>query len=323
MKKSAFLSLLFSSLLLAAIEPGVVTEITYPCKYDNSRQPALLMTTDAPGARPLFVVLHTWSSNYAQNKHYGKRLKKHGVYFIAPNFRGPNTSGDKLAMGSDAAISDIIDAVEYMKKNYSIDTKRIYLIGGSGGGYMSLLTGARHPEIWAGIASFCPISDLVRWHAERKGISYGAHIAKIVGNPQTSAEAKAEAIRRSPVTWLAGLKVPLDIVAGINDRTVAATHAVRAFNCVAAEADRIPEADIACIGENRKVPAHYPEVKEKLARKKIFLRRVSGNVRLTLFDAGHVILPEDGIQWLLNQHKDKPADFTSATGSGKTENLGK
>jgi pimeloyl-ACP methyl ester carboxylesterase len=161
-----------------------------------------------------------------------------------------------------------------MKKNYSIDTKRIYLIGGSGGGYMSLLTGARHPEIWAGIASFCPIADLVRWHAERKGTSYGAHIAKIVGNPQTSAEAKAEAIRRSPVTWLAGLKVPLDIVCRLILGKKAATHAVRAFNCVAAEADRIPEADIACIGENRKVPAHYPEIKETLARKKIFLRKI-------------------------------------------------
>ena len=117
MKKLLLSALFTSALLLSAIEPGVVTEITYPCKYDNSKQPALVMTTDAPGARPLFVVLHTWSSNYAQNKHYGKRLKKHGVYFIAPDFRGPNTTGNKLAMGSDAAISDIVDAVEYMKKN--------------------------------------------------------------------------------------------------------------------------------------------------------------------------------------------------------------
>ena len=104
---------------------------------------------------------------------------------------------------------------------------------------------------------------------------------------------------------------------------MAATHAIRAFNCVAAKADRIPEADINYIGQHRKVPAHYPEIKETLARKKIFLRRVSGNVRLTLFDAGHVILPDAGIQWLLNQHKDKPADFTTAADSGKTENLGK
>lgn len=323
MKKLFFSLLFFCSLLLSAIEPGTVAKITYPCKYDNSMQPALIMVSPDQGPRPLFVVLHTWSSDYNQCKGYGKRLLKHGASFIAPNFRGPNTSGDKLAMGSDAAISDIIDAVEYMKKNYNIDTKRIYLIGGSGGGYMSLLTGARHPEIWAGIASFCPISDLVRWHAERRGINYGAQIAAIVGNPQTDPAAKAEAMRRSPVTWLAGIKVPLDIVAGINDRTVSATHAVRAFNCVAAKADRIPEADINYIALNRKVPAHYPEIKELLAKRKIFLRRVSGNVRLTLFNAGHVILPDAGIRWLLRQHKDKPADFTSISGSGKTEKLGK
>ncbi|MCH2206397.1 MAG: S9 family peptidase [Lentisphaerales bacterium] len=42
-------------------------------------------------------------------------------------------------MGSEYVVADIISIVEYMKKNYNVDEKRIYLIGCSGGGYASFL----------------------------------------------------------------------------------------------------------------------------------------------------------------------------------------
>ena len=64
-------------------------EITYPCSFDNSMQPALrrvAKTTDAP--RPLFVVLHTWSANFRQCNGYARVLSAHDVHMIAPNFRG-------------------------------------------------------------------------------------------------------------------------------------------------------------------------------------------------------------------------------------------
>ncbi|MBO5792842.1 MAG: carbon-nitrogen hydrolase family protein, partial [Lentisphaeria bacterium] len=34
-------------------------------------------------------------------------------------------------MGSDAAVADIVSAVEWMKKQVKVDTERIYIIGGS------------------------------------------------------------------------------------------------------------------------------------------------------------------------------------------------
>ena len=104
-------------------------EITYLCSFDNTQQPALILEAKSKEPRPLFVTLHTWSANYKQcRSSYAGHLVKHDVYMIAPNFRGKNTVGNKLSMGSDAAISDILDAVKYMQKNYNIDNNRIYLI---------------------------------------------------------------------------------------------------------------------------------------------------------------------------------------------------
>ena len=71
-----------------------------------------------------------------------------------------------LGDGSDYAVQDIVDAVSYAKANAKIDAARIYIVGGSGGGHITLLMLGRHPELFAAGAAFCPISDLARWHAD-------------------------------------------------------------------------------------------------------------------------------------------------------------
>ena len=304
-----------------------VKEITYLCSYDNSQQPALILVAKSKESRPLFVTLHTWSSNYKQCRgSYSTRLAAHDVYMIAPNFRGQNTVGNPLSMGSDAAISDILDAVKYMQKNYNIDNDRIYLIGGSGGGFMSLLTSSRNRDIWAAVSSWCPISDLVLWHDyyDKKPDakkSYGTHIEKNIGNPKTDEKAKAEAAKRSPVNYLEGVTYPLDISHGIFDRVVPVEHAIWAFNKVAAPKDRFSEAEIQDI-KARKF-AKFPVVKEKLGKSKIYVRRVSGNARLTIFHASHSIMPGVGIQWLLKQQKGKPADFGTIKSNESSAALGR
>ena len=307
-------------------------EITYLCSYDNSQQPALILEAKSKEPRPLFVTLHTWSAEYKQCRtSYAGHLVKHDVHMIAPNFRGRNTVGNKLSMGSDAAVSDILDAVKYMQQNYNVDNSRIYLIGGSGGGFMSLLTSSRSRDIWAGVSSWCPISDIVKWHeyyspAPGSAKGYGINIEKNIGSPQTDEKAKAEAIHRSPVTHLEGVTYPLDISHGVFDRVVPVEHAVWAFNKVAAPEDRFTEAEIEAIKniyKTRKTPEGFPEVSEKFGKYKIYVRRTSGNVRINLFHAGHSILGGTGVQWLLKQQKGKPADFSSINSNESGAALGR
>jgi dipeptidyl aminopeptidase/acylaminoacyl peptidase len=288
---------------------------------------------------PLVVGLHTWSADYKQKSHYSTSLiyaKKHGWAMVGPNFRGPNKTPQ--ACGGEPAVQDIVDAVNYAKSRVKIDPKRVYILGGSGGGHMTLLMAGRHPEIWAGCAAFCPITDLARWHADSmlKHPGRGKGYAKMMegacgGKPQKNPE---EYRKRSPLTWIDNARkagVPVYIVTGIHDGwtgSVPVGHSFRAFNALADEKDRVSEADIASIEETRTVPSAiaYKGPKDPFysEKQRIHFRRTSANVRFTLFEGGHGGNFPAGLDFLSRQVKGRPADFTlPSTGKGSEEALGK
>ena len=290
-------------------------------------------------AVPLIVGLHTWSADYTYKSHYATALnyaKGHGWAMVGPNFRGANKTPP--ACGADAAVQDIVDAVNYAKGKVKIDAARVYIIGGSGGGHMTLLMAGRHPEIWAGCAAFCPITDIARWHADSlldhpgRGKNYAAMMTAACGG--TPAEKPEEYRHRSPLTWIENAKkagVPIYIVTGIHDGwkgSVPVGHSFRAFNALADEKDRVSEEDIKTIEETQAVPdaLAYKGPKDPFYSKKnhIHFRGTSANVRFTLFEGGHGGNYPAGLDFLSRQVKGKPADFTlPAKGQGSEEKLGK
>ena len=303
------------------------TVVDYISSYDKKPQKAMIHVVPGKEVRPLIVALHTWSVNFLTANGYVALAKKYNVHMIAPDFRGPNSAGNPLSMGSDAAVADIVSAVEWMKKKTNVDSDRIYIIGGSGGGYMALLMAGRHPEIWAGGSAWCPISDLKKWCTFHGNKSYGAQIIRnLKGDPRSNEAAAREAARRSPVTWLANAKnVAVDIGTGIHDGhtgSVPISEAFNAYNCIAAPADKVAEKDIDFMVKNEKAPAGTPEFKDPgYGRRKIHYRKTSGNVRITIFEGGHHILSPYGVAWLLKQKKGQKAVWQSAKGSGRSEKL--
>ena len=283
------------------------TEITYFSKLDASMQPALVWAAKDDEPRPLVVCLHTWSARIDKERYYAQylpRCQERNWHFIFPLFRGPNYTPE--ACGSDLVVSDLECAVTYMKQTYRVDESKIFLVGGSGGGHASLLMAGRRPELFTAISSWCPISDIAAWFKQvnlKKQPStkrdYDDHIFEACGgNPLTDEKAAAEAKHRSPLTWLSNAtdKVILDIGAGIHDGhigSVPISHAINAFNEVAKEEDRISEADIAYMVETEKVPEHLRFEGEDVAYgpRTVHFRRVSGQVRLTLFEGGHDMVP--------------------------------
>lgn len=298
-------------------------EITYPCKFDSSLQPAIFQAAVSSEPRPLVVALHTWSFDHTQfNPAYGELCKKYDFHLIHPAFRGPNWQ--KEACGSELVVSDLEDAVAYMKKTVNVDEKRIYLVGGSGGGHCSLLMAGRRPDLWTAISAWCPISDIAAWHDECKSSSfpqYANHIEGACGgDPSTDETAAFEAKKRSPLTWLpnaVNAPVVIDISTGIHDGhtgSVPVSQAIRAYNVLAAPEDRIGEADIAFICKNEAVPPHFAATEQDqepaFDGRKIYLRRCSGNVRLTLFEGGHDQLPVPAFQWLAKQVSGQAPDWS-------------
>ena len=341
----------------AALEAAMTPEwsamlVKVRSTLDGTEQPCYFWSPEKAksDAVPLVVGLHTWSGNYKHTNHYGTVLeyaKKSGWAFVGPDFRGAN---DKpTACGSDYAVQDIVDAVSYAKANAKIDAARIYIVGGSGGGHITLLMLGRHPELFAAGAAFCPISDLARWHADSledhpgRGKCYAEMMEKSCGG--TPAERPWEYALRSPLTWLGRARdagVPAYICTGIHDGwrgSVPVGHSIRAYNALADAADRVSEADIASIERNQAVPPSLaaaggsppPEARRKGApdpfygeSRRIHLRLTSANVRLTLFEGGHDGNYAAGFDFLSRQRKGRPADWTiPAQGSGDSRALTK
>jgi poly(3-hydroxybutyrate) depolymerase len=290
--------------------PEAVREIRIPSTADGEIQPALFYAPDREEKKPLLVALHTWSGDYLQDSSipYAQWCIEKEWVFIHPNFRGPNRAPQ--ATGSDLAVQDVLDAVEYTKKNASVDEDRIYLIGVSGGGYMSLLMAGRAPEVWAGVSAWVPLTDLKQWHIDsvEAGREYAQDIVASVGGDPTKDPAAAEECRkRSPLTYLDAAKsVPIDINAGIHDGhtgSIPIRHSLDAFNLLAEEKDRISEADIEYMVEKETVPPSLKGAEEDplYGDKKVLFRRKSNNVRITLFEGGHEIIFEAGLTWLDNR----------------------
>ena len=295
---------------------------------DDTMQPALLQKAVSNEPRPLVVALHTWSYWHLESKseNYLVPCAELDWHCIYPAFRGPNWHPE--ACGSDLVVGDIAAAVEYAKSVCNVDEKRVYLIGGSGGGHLALLMAGRHPELWTAVSAWCPISDIAAWHRQcsRRKLNYARHIEQACcGDPETDPAAHAEAVKRSPLTHLENAldKCIIDINTGIHDGhtgSVPVSQAVNAFNMLAAPADRIAQEDIEFMVETEQIPEHlqFNGVDPAYGEYKVLLRRTSGKVRLTLFEGGHDILPAPGLGWCANQFRGKEAVWNSGANAAVT-----
>jgi pimeloyl-ACP methyl ester carboxylesterase len=291
-----------------------VRKIEYLSSGDNTMQPALFYAPDTNEPVPLLVGLHSWSGNYRQKLSlpYADWSIKNNWVFIHPHFRGGNKKPE--ACGSDLVIADILTAVEYAKQNAKVDPTRIYLVGGSGGGYTALQVAGRAPDVWAGVSAWLAPTVLEDWYYQNKLIGCEEHASDIVkscgGLPGQSPEIDAEYAKRSPVTHLINAKnLPLDINAGIHDGHdeggVPVSHSFKAFNAVADPNDRISDGDIRYFNDKSEVPPHLRQTIDDptYGQNKALFRKVSGKTRLTIFDGGHRMNQHAALTWVSKQKK--------------------
>lgn len=201
-------------------------EIKVRSTLDGGLEPSLFYEADtSDGPRPLIVGLHTWSfDRFNQEKVMLPYAKKYNYHLLLPEFRGPNITENprrKEACASPLAVQDIFDAVEYVKANYEVDEKRIYLIGCSGGGHMSLMCAAKRPDYFRSVASFVPITDLARWETENP--NYGGSVRACCGSHE-------DMMLRSPMSYADSIaKANLKIFHGKYDQVVSYKQSVDLF----------------------------------------------------------------------------------------------
>ncbi len=182
-----------------------------------------------------------------------------------------------------------------------------------GGGHAALLLAARYPELWTAVSAWCPISDIAAWHkqCQDRALRYAKDIEQICGgDPQIAAFALQEAKKCSPQTCLsnAANKCLIDINTGIHDGhtgSVPVSQALNAFNLLASPEDRISIEDIEYMTRLEKIPEHlvFNGTDPAYGNYKVLMRRISGMVRITLFEGSHDILPGAGLAWFANQSR--------------------
>jgi feruloyl esterase len=114
--------------------------------------------------RPLVVALHGCNQNvddYTEVTGWNKIAEYNRFYMLYPSQRMTNNLSrcfswfnSKDTDTNDGEAYSIIEMINYMKKNYPIDTNRIYITGVSAGGAMSVSLLSNYPNIFTAGAIF-------------------------------------------------------------------------------------------------------------------------------------------------------------------------
>ncbi len=283
---------------------------------DGALQPAYFFQSQSDEPRPLVVRLHAWSSDYTKVDGVAQSCINNDYNYIHPNFRGPNNRQE--ACGSPLVIQDIDDAIDYAIAHANVDTTSIHIIGGSGGGYATLLCYMKIKHRIKTFTAWASITNLVDYYYECAGRreKYDKYMHDL--EQATSGLPKdgfvpyfneAEAVKRSPVFMdtpvLQRENSKLFIFAGIHDGGLSGdvpfTHSLKMFNKIVSDFDYSEQKILFSNEEMLRLmdwqTTGSPVYKEHLSV--LIQRQYLDKVQINLFEGGHEMIPNrilDGVR---------------------------
>ena len=141
-----------------------------------------------------------------------------GYMVLAPNYRGSTGYGKEFQQANlfdmgGGDLQDVLAGVDWIKQTGHLDPKKIAVMGGSYGGYLSMMAVTKAPEVWA---AGVPIVPFVNWFTEIENEdpvlqqSDLATMGDVVKN-------KALYEDRSPINFIDQVRAPLLLLAGGHD----------------------------------------------------------------------------------------------------------
>jgi dipeptidyl aminopeptidase/acylaminoacyl peptidase len=147
-----------------------------------------------------------------------QHLVNQGYMVIAPNYRGSSSYGKEFLhanlfdMGG-GDLQDVLAAADFVKQTGYLDPKKLVLMGGSYGGYMTMMGVTKAPDVWA---AGVPIVPFVNWFTEianEDPVLQQSDLATM-GDPEKNKDLFHD---RSPIFFVDQIKAPLLLLAGGND----------------------------------------------------------------------------------------------------------
>ncbi len=160
-------------------------------------------------------------------------LVNQGFFVIAPNYRGSSGYGKEFSdanlhdMGG-GDLEDVISAADWLIKTGFVDAKKIAVMGGSYGGYLSMMAVTKAPDRWAAAV---PIVPFVNWFTEIENEDplLRQYDMVTMGDPVKD---KARLQERSPINFVDQIKAPLLLLAGGHDPRCPRTEAEQVASAV-------------------------------------------------------------------------------------------
>jgi len=172
------------------------------------------------GQHPAIVYVHGGPTAQTMNtfNRFVQYMANQGYIVIAPNYRGSTGYGKEFQhanlfdMGG-GDLQDVLAAADWIKQTGYVDPKKLILMGGSYGGYMTMMGVTKAPELWA---AGVPIVPFVNWFTEIQNedpVLQQSDLATM-GDLEKN---KALYEDRSPINFVDKIKAPLYLLAGGND----------------------------------------------------------------------------------------------------------
>jgi dipeptidyl aminopeptidase/acylaminoacyl peptidase len=184
--------------------------VTWPPGVERRGLPAVVNVHGGPWARNSFCF-----------DEEAQLLANRGYVCIQVNFRGSTGYGKHFRnLGAKqwgaAMQTDLLDAVDLLTADGSIDPTRIAIMGCSYGGYAALLGAALTPKVFTCAIDLCGPSNLLTMLAA--GAPYRTPLQSFmyanVGDPETERDMLWE---RSPLSRIDDIAIPILVVQGAND----------------------------------------------------------------------------------------------------------
>jgi len=170
---------------------------------------------------PAVTVVHggPWSQYGDAWSPYLQSISQSGFALLVPNFRGSTGYGAEFRNmdvsdlgGGD--LEDVVAGAKWLAGQQDIDKSKIAIMGGSYGGYMTLIALTKKPEVFAAGVAFVPITDFSEVY-ELSDASYRRFWEELFGG---FPDQKRDAYRNSsPINYVSQIKAPVLISCGRND----------------------------------------------------------------------------------------------------------
>jgi len=172
------------------------------------------------GQNAAIVYLHGGPTSQTMNSfnRFIQFAANQGYMVLAPNYRGSTGYSKEFQQANlfdmgGGDLQDVLAGVDWIKQTGHLDPKKIAVMGGSYGGYMSMMAVTKAPDVWA---AGVPIVPFVNWFTEIENedpVLRESDLATMGDRVKN----KALYEDRSPINFVDQIKAPLLLLAGGHD----------------------------------------------------------------------------------------------------------